>query len=163
MSSEELVGGGCIQGVDEVGEGKCHEHQHIGDPLVHACSCMTKCTQSMNQSTWASDSISEQFVKKKTVTEYTHRGATHHEKLTQIRTRKVSNATLPNLDRINQWQLGLVVLGGGGSRTQDLYVLVVLLTHACRRRYVLRLPGARAAPSSSVPPESAPTTPASWA
>jgi hypothetical protein len=36
---EEPVWRGNVQWVDEVGEHKGHQHQHVGDPLVNRCAC----------------------------------------------------------------------------------------------------------------------------
>jgi hypothetical protein len=45
---KELVGGGGVQGVDEVGEDKRHQHQHVGDSLVYTGSCQKPSTRDTN-------------------------------------------------------------------------------------------------------------------
>jgi len=37
--SEELVGRGGVQWMDQVGEHKSHQHQDVCDPLVNRCTC----------------------------------------------------------------------------------------------------------------------------
>jgi hypothetical protein len=41
LLSEELVRGGCVEGVDEVGEHEGDDHQQVRDALVNRRACKT--------------------------------------------------------------------------------------------------------------------------